>query len=107
VMSHKRKDERGFALALVLIFAIVLVMFTALGIDVARLTFTATEVQSVADSSARGGAMALMKNGGTANTGITRAKDIAVLNIMNGAASVRNDVVVDEGFYNFGTNKFE
>jgi hypothetical protein len=106
-MNNRPKGQRGVALVVVAIFMVVILGFTTLGIDVARLAFTATEVQSVADAAARGGAMGLMASGGTPGTGIARAHQVSALNIMNGAASPDGDVRVDEGQYNFATGQFE
>jgi hypothetical protein len=99
--------QRGAALFAVAIFMVVILGFTAVGIDVARLAHTATEVQTVADAAARAGAKALMDVGGTPGEGIDRAKQIANLNLMNGELAPDADVVVDEGHYNFDTGQFE
>src|SRR5215471_17696081 len=109
-MIPRRKKQRGISLVMVAVFLCVICAFTALGIDIARLAYIATQVQSIADTAARGGATMLMSNGGTAGTGITRAKLIAGKNGVNGhfidttGNDATEDVKVDEGFYNFNTN---
>jgi hypothetical protein len=98
-MTTRRKNERGVALVTVAIFMVVILGFTVLGIDVARHAHTATEVQSIADAAARGGAKALLDNGGDPGTGIARAHAIANLNVMNGTLAPDADVLVDEGHW--------
>src|SRR5262245_38019710 len=103
-MLQRRKKERGISLVMVAVFLCVICAFTALGIDIARLAYIATQVQSIADAAARAGATMLMSNGGTAGTGITRAKFIANQNGVNGhfiditGNDATEDVKVDEGF---------
>jgi hypothetical protein len=92
---------------MVAIFLTVIFGFTALGIDVARLAHTATEVQTVADAAARGGAAGLLASGGVAGTGITRAHLVANTNEMNGETVTNADVLVDEGHYDFNDEQFQ
>jgi hypothetical protein len=106
-MARAHKRERGIALVTVAIFLTVIFGFTALGIDIARLAHTATEVQTVADVAARSGAAGLLATGGVAGTGITRAHLVANTNEMNGATVTNADVLVDEGHYNFADDQFE
>jgi hypothetical protein len=106
-MKPRPRSQRGVALAAIAIFMVVILGFTAIAIDVARLAHTATEVQTVADVAARAGAKALIDNNGTPNTGITRAKSIANDNLMNGKLAPNAEVVVDEGHYNFDEERFE
>jgi hypothetical protein len=103
-MTTDRRNQRGIALIMVALFMVVILGFTVLGIDVARLAYVASEVQSVADAAARGGAKALMDVGGTPGVGITRAQAIAAENFMNGHAADPNVeptqvVAVDEGHW--------
>ena len=106
-MRKDRSTQRGVALAYVAIFMVVILGFTVLGIDVARLAFTASEVQAVADTSARGGAVALFASTSSNGDGITRGKFIGHQNFMNGAVAPTGDVLVDEGFWDSSDNKFE
>jgi hypothetical protein len=106
-MARRRANEHGAALFSVAIFLVVILGFTAVGIDVARLAHTATEVQTVADVAARAGAKALLDTGGTPGEGIARAKQIGNLNLMNGELAPDANVVVDEGHYNVATGQFE
>jgi hypothetical protein len=106
-MKRDRSTQRGVALAYVAIFMVVILGFTVLGIDIARLSFTASEVQAVADTSARGGAAALFTSTATNGDGITRGKFIGHQNFMNGAVAPTGDVFVDEGFWDSSDEKFE
>lgn len=107
-MTHQ-KSERGVALVYVAVFMVVILAFTAVGIDIARLAHVATEVQSVADIGARAGAKKLLDVGGTPGQGITQAKAVASLNgnVMDGVNVKPADVIVDEGHWNVETQKFE
>jgi hypothetical protein len=91
----------------VAVFMAVLLACTAIGVDVARLAHTATEVQSVADASARAGALGLAENGGLRDTGIPRAQLIGSLNRMDGELAPVDDILVDEGRFNPITKEFE
>lgn len=106
-MTRQRKNERGVALVIVAVFLVVIFGFAALGIDIARLAHTATEVQTVADTAARAGALGLAANGGTPGTGVTRAHLISGKNYMNGTTSPNSDVDVDEGFIDTVTGNFQ
>jgi hypothetical protein len=104
---RNRQRERGVALVTIALFMVVLLSFTAVGIDVARLASTATEVQSVADASARGGAIAMGRAGGDEAEGVTRAHYIANKNLMNGGFAQNANVKVDTGFFDPDTRTFE
>ena len=105
-MTTRRTKQRGVALVVVALFLGLLLAFAAIGIDVGRLAHVATEVQTVADAAARGGAKALSDVGGTPGVGITRARFVAGKNNMNGGIAPAADVLVDEGLYDFGSRKF-
>ncbi len=107
-MKH-RKSERGVALVYVAVFMVVILGFTAVGIDIARLAHVATEVQSVADLAARAGTKKLLDVGGTPGLGIAQAKAVASLsgNMMDGVNVKPADVIVDEGHWNIETQQFE
>jgi hypothetical protein len=104
---RQRTAERGVALVVVAVFLATLFALTAVGIDVSRLSHTATEVQTVADAAARGGAKALLDQGGTPGVGITRAHLIANKNLVEGDFAPDADVLVDEGFYDFQAKEFQ
>ena len=55
----RRRDQRGQALAFIGIGMMAFIALAVVGIDVARLAFTAAEVQSIADAAATAGAGAL------------------------------------------------
>ncbi len=59
VVPVHRRRERGQALAYAGITLLTLMGFAVIGVDVARLAFTAAEVQSIADAAATAGAGAL------------------------------------------------
>ena len=105
--SKKRENERGVALVFVAISLVVILGFTALGIDIARHAHLAAEVQTVADAAARGGAKALYDAGGDPGEGIAGAHVISAANIMNGTLAPDADVKVDEGFWDVDSGKFE
>ena len=107
MVTRSRQRERGIALVYVGIFLLVMFGFTALGVDIARLAFTATEVQTVADSAARAGAQELGAQAGAPGMGIDRAKNIANRNYMNGAVAQTNNIDVDEGFYDSAARTFD
>jgi hypothetical protein len=110
-MTRDRKNQRGVALVIVAVFLVVMFGFAAVGIDIARLAHTATEVQTVADTAARAGALGLAANAGAQGTGVARAHLIASRNYMNGALADDNDpnveVDVDEGFIETATGNFQ
>jgi hypothetical protein len=108
-MTGRRDRERGVALFAVAIFMLVILGFTAVGIDVARLAHIATEVQSVADTAATAGALELAKSsaGPNANIGITAAKLIGHKNTMNGTLAPNANIVADEGHFDGETSTFE
>ncbi len=106
-MSRDRKTQRGVALVYVAVCLIAFLGFAAVGIDLAHLAHTATEVQTVADAAARGGAVALGQSGGTPGVGITRAQFVAAKNYMNGVPSPAGDVLVDEGHYDSSQHQFQ
>ena len=106
-MTRDRAHQRGVALVVVAIFMVVIMGFTALGVDIARLAHIATEVQSVADAAARGGASALMTSNSQNGDGITGAHRISGHNGMNGALAANADVKVDEGFWNTINHRFQ
>jgi hypothetical protein len=60
------RTERGFALAYVVLVLLAVCAVTALAVDIARTSFTASEVQSAADLAATAAATKLMTGGTTA-----------------------------------------
>ena len=102
-----RSKQRGVALPFVAIFMVVILGFTALGIDIARLAHVASEVQAVADAAARGGAMGLIATTAVNGDGIVRARLVGHENFMNGAIAPDGNIMVDEGFFDVAENKFE
>jgi Flp pilus assembly protein TadG len=88
----RRKNQRGFALATMGIWVLVLFVFAALAIDVSRLVFTATEVQAVADSAATAAVKTATENGDYAAT----AKAAAAKNRTDGGLF---DVATQSTYY--------
>jgi hypothetical protein len=105
--TRRHSSQRGAALTVVAVFLVVILGFVAVGVDVARLAHTATEVQSVADVAARAGAKGLADAAGVPNAGIARAQLIAAKNVMNGDTAPAADVLVDEGHYDGPNKQFE
>jgi hypothetical protein len=105
--ERNRTSQDGAALVYVALFLAVVLGATAIGVDVARLAHTATEVQTIADASARSGALALAEAGGTPGVGITRAHLIGGKNHMDGAEALPSDLLVDEGTFDVATREFE
>jgi len=106
-MTRKRVNQRGVALVVVAIFMVVIMGFTVLGVDVARLAHVATEVQNVADAAARGGANALIAANAVNGDGVIGAHRISSKNGMNGVLAPNADVKVDEGFWDNTNGRFQ
>src|SRR5688572_22681646 len=106
-MTARRPGQRGVALVMTIIFLMMLMGLTAVGIDVAHLTHLANEAQSIADASARAGARALNNAGGVPGSSNPDAHTIATSNFLNGERAAAVDVLVDEGFFNSIDRVFE
>jgi len=91
--ASKRGDQRGTALIMTGICVMVLFALAALGIDVAHLALTASEVQAVADASALAGAQALVKG----DDAVTSAQGVAAVNQVEGAPAMIPASAVDVG----------
>jgi putative Flp pilus-assembly TadE/G-like protein len=81
---HRRKGERGIGLLAVALWIGALAVIAAVAVDVARLSHTASEVQSIADAAALAGAKALLEAGGVAGPEQTAAFAVANQNRFNG-----------------------
>lgn len=79
---NPRHPERGVVIIWTALFLMVMLGFVALGIDVAKLTATRTQLQNAADAAALAGASALDLTTGTimADTATIRAQAIAGMN---------------------------
>lgn len=106
VPSH-RKNQRGIALAYFGVAMLALIAFAVIGIDVGRLAFTASEVQSVADVAAT--AAALAKKEGSADP-VAQARVAVQSNTVNGeAADIGSGEVIESltpGLWDFDTKTF-
>jgi Flp pilus assembly protein TadG len=93
VPTH-RQNQRGIALAYFGVAMLTLIAFAVIGIDLGRLAFTASEVQSVADAAATAAALAKVQ-GSTDPVG--QATTVVQKNSVDGhAADVGAGEVVDE-----------
>jgi hypothetical protein len=93
-----RHRERGIALIAAGMWLFALLGITAIAVEVAHLTDTATEVQVAADAGALGAALqiALGQNG----QAIAAGKNIAGANFANGSTVASSAVQIDIGHYN-------
>ena len=81
-------DERGAALALVVISLLLVIAAAALAVDVGLLTTARTEAQRTADMAAHAGASALIDNPGSAAAARSEAIAFAAKNDIRGEATV-------------------
>lgn len=92
VSEHPHRRERGVVILWIAFFMLLMLGFIAIGIDVAKLMATRTELQNAADSAALAGASAIDMTKGTvvADTAIIYAQAAAAANhaFRNGEASV-------------------
>ena len=80
--KQAQRNERGVVIIWSAFFMILMLGFVALGIDVAKIMATRTELQNAADAAALAGASGLNLVTGNLNpdTAVTRAQDTARLN---------------------------
>jgi hypothetical protein len=92
VSEHPHRRERGVVIIWVAFFLLLMLGFVAIGIDVAKLMATRTELQNAADAAALAGASAINFTTGvvTPDTAIVRAQATAAANnaFKNGEAPV-------------------
>jgi hypothetical protein len=101
--SKPHPAQRGAVLIWVAFFLLVMLMFIALGIDMAKLMATRTQLQNAADAAALSGASAFGAATGSAVTSIARARayETAAMNTAFQAAATPvlvdtvNDVIVN------------
>ena len=86
--SPRYLDERGAALALVVISLLLVIAAAALAVDVGLLTTARTEAQRTADMAAHAGASALIDNPGSAAAARSEAISFAAKNDIRGEATV-------------------
>jgi Flp pilus assembly protein TadG len=107
VVPAHRRNQRGIALAYFGVAMLTLVSFAVIGIDIARLGFTASEVQSVADAAALAAALAKSQN---STDPVAQAALVAQQNKVDGdATDVGAGEVVESitpGFWDFDTGTF-
>ena len=95
-------NERGMTMVFTAVAMSAFLAFTVVGVDLARLALTATEVQTVADAAATAGARALVDN----NNAVSQAQRVVAQNTVDGktASIAAQDVQV--GHYDFATGTF-
>lgn len=102
-----RRNQRGIALAYFGVAMLTLISFAVIGIDLARLAFTASEVQSVADAAALAAALAKAQN---SPDPVAQAASVAQQNKVDGeAADVGAGDVVESvvpGYWDFDAGTF-
>jgi len=86
--SSRHLDERGAALALVVISLLLVIAAAALAVDVGLLTTARTEAQRTADMAAHAGASALIDNPNSAATARSEAIVFAAKNDIRGETTV-------------------
>lgn len=97
-MQDRNRRERGAVLASTAVWMIALLAITAIAVEVARLTTTATEVQVAADAAALGAAVAIGQP--TPPSADAWGKAVAAANYADGRAIDTNKVLIDVGNYN-------
>jgi Flp pilus assembly protein TadG len=82
LLSRVRPNERGVVIIWIAFFMLFMLGFVALGIDVAKLMATRTELQNAADAAALAGASAVNSQTGNvmADSAVARAQETAVKN---------------------------
>jgi len=98
--AHRK--ERGAVLATIGIAMVLIVGMGAVGVDLARLAFTANEAQVVADASATAGALALRAGQSIE----TAALSVASENSMDGEPAEAADLDIVVGTYDWPTRQF-
>jgi Flp pilus assembly protein TadG len=104
VVPAHRRNQRGIALAYFGLAMLTLISFAVIGIDLGRLGFTASEVQSVADAAALAAALAKAQN---STDPVAQAAVVVQQNRVDGEATdVGGGEVVESitpGFWDFDT----
>jgi len=102
--KHLGRSERGAIVALTGILMLALVSMTVVGVDLARLAFTATEVQTVADTAACAYASAMQRD---RVDPATDALEVVAGNSIDGAAAAPGNIASFElGNYSAETLTF-
>jgi len=101
-MLEGLRNERGAILAFTAIAMVAFLSFAVVGIDLARLAFTATEAQMVADAAATAGASALFEN----RSAVAQAQIVALQNTIDGRPASLGGDAIEIGHYEFATHSF-
>src|SRR2546428_2410422 len=96
-MRARQRRESGVALVGAGIWFLALAAMVAIAVEIARLTDTATEVQTAADSAALAGALALSQ--GHPELAVARGQAAAGNNQADGRAVASAGVQIDVGHY--------
>src|SRR5262245_10478817 len=105
----ERSRERGGVLAFTGMAVLTLVGMTVVGVDIGRLAFTATEVQTVAEVAATGYAHAWLRHATLADAfdnDVNVAEALPVINSNRIDGQQANDVNVPPGNYELGSYDF-
>lgn len=97
----RRRGERGVTMLLAAISLVAIIAISAISIEIARLTDTATEVQSAADAAALAAAENIDVSGDTA-TATSAARTVASRNRADGRAPAPANVAVEFGSWTAG-----
>ena len=101
-----RHGERGIGMVAIAVWIVALAVITAAAVDIARLSHTASEVQTIADAAALAGVKTLFDNNLVSDgTEVTAARNYAHLNRFDGKDFPVTDdatgaMTVDVGHYN-------
>jgi hypothetical protein len=102
MMQRMPSNQRGFTTVYVALSLVGFFGVTAIAVDVARLAYTATEIQNGADIAATAGAHALMNGAGNAYS--SQATTVLQQNKINGAsANTGGTTTIEAGTYANGT----
>lgn len=109
-MCSHLTNERGSIFAYTAIAMGAFLALTVVGVDVGRLAFTATEVQTVADIAATAGARRLLRNRqtGASDSPVADAQNVVASggNMLDGQTASIAAADVQVGNYNFQNNTF-
>src|SRR5437879_10407851 len=86
VLRRKLANQRGIGLIATGIWIMAFFALTAVGVDIARIAFTATEVQTIAEVGATAAATTVV-NGGTTGQATTDANGVVTKNTVSGSTA--------------------
>ena len=101
-MLGRLTNERGAILAFAAIAMVAFLSFAVVGVDLARVAFTATEAQTAADAAATAGVNALIRDGDV----VAQAQSVALQNTIDGLPASLAADAIELGHYEFATHSF-